>query len=258
MLQKNFATIVISLSHLTIAGIFHPASSQVSSLSIQSFDLSNNSITLTNSRGIFVLPNSVSLDVTVFVSFGSQVTFDSASWGPLDSSDNVGTVTLNFDNTGPGVLLATVPFEYTISGFDNSGNPVSAYSSQWSIYGLSNEAIISSIAGSAQVPSNTRGFLRDENNGQQFPNGFQFTPPPSKTAIAPGLNTPGTMVIPGLNTPKTAIAPGLNTSLLLLPENMTQPGTTILNNRPTPNQRAFRPNGVHTRIVPEWSPGLYQ
>ncbi|MDB9496566.1 hypothetical protein PN441_05285 [Spirulina major CS-329] len=250
MLQKNFATIVVSLSHLTIAGIFHPASSQVSSLSIQSFDLSNNSITLTNSRGVFVLPNSVSLDVTVFVSFGSQVMFDSANWGPLDSSDNIGTVTLNFDNTGPGVLLATSPFEYTISGFDNSGNPVSAYSSQWSIYGLSNEAIISSIAGSAQVPSNTRGLLRDENNGQQFPNGFQFTPPPFQTAIAPGLNT-SLAPIPS----ETTIAPSLNTSLPLLPENTTQPGTTLLNSRPTPNQRAFRPNGVHPRIVPAGSPG---
>ncbi|MDB9494297.1 hypothetical protein PN441_15815 [Spirulina major CS-329] len=54
----------------------------------------------------------------------------------------------------------------------------------------------------------------------------------------------------------------MNAARLTLPEPTTQPDhPNALNNlaaNTAPGDRVFRPNGIHTRIIPEWSPGLYQ
>ncbi|TVQ55740.1 MAG: hypothetical protein EA366_10550 [Spirulina sp. DLM2.Bin59] len=56
--------------------------------------------------------------------------------------------------------------------------------------------------------------------------------------------------------------PELNAARLTLPEPTTQPDHPNAQNNPAantaPGGQNLRPNGIHTRIIPEWSPGLYQ
>ncbi|MGB0560908.1 MAG: hypothetical protein ACPGVO_03790 [Spirulinaceae cyanobacterium] len=64
---------------------------------------------------------------------------------------------------------------------------------------------------------------------------------------------------PATNSPQQPTPPTVTTRQFSLPESLTEPGNPNPQNQaPTNSARPLRPNGVHTRIMPVWTPGLYQ
>jgi len=89
--------------------------------------------------------------------------------------------------------------------------------------------------------------------------GFSFEA--SVTPPTPPV-TPTTTPVTPTTTPTffTVEIPELTATTFTIPEPLTEPGgtgqTALRSQGQQPQQ--FRPNGVHTRIIPTWTPGLYQ
>ncbi|NEO84136.1 MAG: hypothetical protein F6J87_07775 [Spirulina sp. SIO3F2] len=213
-------------------------------LTIEAYVAGSNEITLTNSRGIIALPT----PLTEFtpVPGRSQIIF-SDSDGPFDTVSSTGDQTI-IRVSGSRKIYRGL-YSSPIAGFSADGTPVTV-TGNFRIRTYRNRTVIGTNTGSSPFISAARGAIFDTTRSKPFPSGFTLiAPPPS---------------------PVTPVEPSLNTSQFTPPEPTTQPGNPGATNRPqeqsdeTPNNnaapggRVFRPNGVHTRIVPEWSPGLYQ
>ncbi|MGB0564405.1 MAG: hypothetical protein ACPGVO_21785 [Spirulinaceae cyanobacterium] len=219
-------------------GTFAPSVAQVNGLTFSSFNPATRELTLTNSRGVTTLPttfNTVNDATNADVSWfgGFFINIDSVNSNPSGNVCNPGCSTTRW--------VPQFVDEYTLSGFDSSGQPFTSAPTQWTVLRLnagSNSGSLNIAAGAGIIFN----FV-----GVTLPDGFTFIPP------VPSGSTP---VSPPLNNPT------LNTAALTTPEPTTQPGNpaaqALPENGNVPSQRVFRPNGVHTRIVPEWSPGLYQ
>jgi hypothetical protein len=91
--------------------------------------------------------------------------------------------------------------------------------------------------------------------------GFSFEAPappaPPTTSVTPPTTTP---TATPTATPTTVQIPELTATTFTTPEPLTEPGgagqAALRSQGQQPQQ--FRPNGVHTRIIPIWTPGLYQ
>ncbi|MCW6039015.1 hypothetical protein K4A83_22585, partial [Spirulina subsalsa FACHB-351] len=89
--------------------------------------------------------------------------------------------------------------------------------------------------------------------------------PPAPPVIppAPSVIPPAPPVIPPAPpvTPTTTVEiPELTATTFTIPEPLTEPGgagQAMLRSQGQQPQQ-LRPNGVHTRIIPTWTPGLYQ
>ncbi|MDB9311815.1 hypothetical protein PN462_01785 [Spirulina sp. CS-785/01] len=90
------------------------------------------------------------------------------------------------------------------------------------------------------------------------------TPPttsvtPPTTSVTPPAS-PAPVTPPAQVTPPTTTIPELTATNFTTPEPLTEPGgvgQALLRSQEQQAQQ-FRPNGVHTRIIPTWTPGLYQ
>ncbi|MDB9495395.1 hypothetical protein PN441_02575 [Spirulina major CS-329] len=97
--------------------------------------------------------------------------------------------------------------------------------------------------------------------------GFSFEAPVTPPTVTPPTVTPPTVTPPttptattSTPTPSTVEIPQLTATTFTIPEPLTEPGgpgQSLLRSQGQQPQQ-FRPNGVHTRIIPTWTPGLYQ
>jgi hypothetical protein len=202
-------------------------------------------VTLTNSRGVLTLPGFAS--ATVGSASGGSVIGIQSKWtmgaginedhisdrnGATLVIDQAGNTTDKFYATGQSAPQVWTFSNLSVSGYGGSGQPVE-------------------YSGNAD--------LWIFNGGN-----FSFN-----TAVTVPTGTAGVLVLPsGVPDGFTTIAPDTLTTASTLPTNIPELNAAAMSNlQATPNlpnlttpqnQTTLRANGVHTRIMPEFTPGLYQ
>ncbi|WP_072621058.1 hypothetical protein [Spirulina major] len=253
-LKKRVTLLAAAIGGLSSFWIANPATAQVNALTYQDVrGFNTTEVTLTNSRGIVTLPGFQSATVVsrgqqaAVIGTASKWTFDpnqgidqdhvSRRNGDPLVIDRVGNSTdkLYISNSNGNIEVWIFVNGVDISGWSASGQPYTYTGSLdlWLFGGQGNVRISSN--NTVTLPAETAGIISLTSG---VPDGFTLVQPSN-------ASTAGTLPT---NIPELNAADALN-----LQTTPNLPGVMAAQ-----NQTTLRSNGVHTRIMPEWSPGLYQ